>query len=758
MRITAPQLALAAGSVVLVTFLVVVDLQRTSPGPLSTAHARVAELAEEDCGRCHGEAERTLADACNACHEPLAAQLASNSGFHGTLEQPTDCGHCHVEHFGTELPLVSERTFALAGFEPRASYTHAGLGFELTGRHVALDCEQCHVNADRETLDSGERRFIGQTQECAACHEDPHEGRMVESCQSCHGQSKPFADVDGFVHSIEFPLSGVHSALQCDTCHEPESAYAVGKLGGHDAPAARNCADCHESPHTASFVVQVAQAVNVQPSASCVECHALEEAGQDFARFDSQATIRLHGASGFELTAPHDQTDCANCHEAGYAAQRRADDCVACHESPHAAQFDAGPFASFACLDCHARAAFAPATFDAQAHAQTEFPLTQGHASANCADCHAVPVESGLARADFTAVERQCAGCHTDAHDGLLLSSNPQAPPPSACDTCHTTSTFQDGAGDGFEHDVWTGFELAGAHLGAQCEACHHRSPAADALGRRFGRIAEVFGSPAEECATCHTNVHVGPMANSSNDCAQCHGSTTFADVAESDFDHARHTGFELVGAHARAECAVCHAPRLEPDANGRSFGLVTETHAGNVEHCAGCHDNPHGRRFRELRSTEHPKSRLGCARCHDQESFRGGARDRFEHERWTEFALEDGHAEVDCDACHVIPASGALGIVPGTSCAACHEDSHAGQFGTGDASRCNRCHQSTQAFTELVFDHARDASFALDEQHAPLDCDACHQPWPLQDGGQTIRYKPLGSECADCHLGEDKR
>ena len=45
-----------------------------------------------------------------------------------------------------------------------------------------------------------------------------------------------------------------------------------------------------------------------------------------------------------------------------------------------------------------------------------------------------------------------------------------------------------------------------------------------------------------------------------------------------------------------------------------------------------------------------------------------------------------------------------------------------------------------------------------LDERHRTLDCGACHQPWPLRGGGEAIRYRPLGTECADCHIGSSAR
>jgi hypothetical protein len=55
------------------------------------------------------------------------------------------------------------------------------------------------------------------------------------------------------------------------------------------------------------------------------------------------------------------------------------------------------------------------------------------------------------------------------------------------------------------------------------------------------------------------------------------------------------------------------------------------------------------------------------------------------------------------------------------------------------------------------AFDHDRDSRFALGAQHARIDCGACHKPYALTNGDEVVRYKPLPTECADCHgVSED--
>jgi hypothetical protein len=92
---------------------------------------------------------------------------------------------------------------------------------------------------------------------------------------------------------------------------------------------------------------------------------------------------------------------------------------------------------------------------------------------------------------------------------------------------------------------------------------------------------------------------------------------------------------------------------------------------------------------------------------------------------------------------------------VRGTSCADCHADPHVGQFASAGRTDCARCHTNTNAFDVPGFDHAKDTRFALDAQHARLACSACHHTTQLPGGLTTVRYKPLGTACIDCHAAE---
>ena len=176
MKLPSAKLLLSAASLALVLTLFVLDSRRNSPGELSPVHARVAELAgSAGCNACHGNFAQSMRSACLECHAMIAQSLEEKHGLHGTLDA-ADCARCHLEHHGAELEIAGARAFALAGIEDAKRYDHANLGFALAGAHAKLECAKCHVNADIGVPVAGEPRFTGLSQDCASCHDDPHEG------------------------------------------------------------------------------------------------------------------------------------------------------------------------------------------------------------------------------------------------------------------------------------------------------------------------------------------------------------------------------------------------------------------------------------------------------------------------------------------------------------------------------------------------------------------------------------------------------
>lgn len=799
-RLRSPALWLGIASAALVVLFVVADAERVSPGPISAVHAQVEATSDGDCASCHGGFASTMRSACATCHAAIEAQIAQERGFHGAfLDDASDCGRCHVEHHGRDVQIAGAQAFALAGIPDRDRFQHEKLAFELEGAHLSVACSECHPDADATHLAKGRTRFGGLEQRCTACHDDPHEGTMPD-CASCHGQSEPFASAAEFEHTREFALEGSHAGHGCETCHPKGGEHAIEAYAQRRGTplAVRDCAACHASPHSSSFVGALASALGVRAGSTCVECHPPSD--ESFARPQAEITAAQHALAGFALEAPHARATCEQCHtrsaleraarvdapgdaarsarKAGDASSavtdvratrsggdsadpsstdaatfallhpgRNADDCAACHADPHG-----GQFGDASCLACHERLAFVPHGFDVARHAATAFALEGAHAAVACEACHSKAALE--APREFRGTESACSGCHADAHRGFFARRAAPALAARAdeCSTCHSTLRFADERARGFDHAAWTGFALVGEHATAACEACHPLRARPDELGRSSTAVASVTSGDPQACASCHSDVHAGyfdARDGAKADCASCHTPHGF-DVPKEQFDHASRTRFALTGAHARAACETCHTGLTPPDALGTRFRALVGRGKGSFDDCRTCHADPHGGAF------DRASGRTSCAECHTTESF-DDARHSFDHGARTGFALDGAHSAVACQACHAPLAAPltngrAFARAAGTRCADCHADPHVGQFARDGATSCARCHTTASTFEALTFDHARDSRFALDATHAKLDCAACHVPASLPDGTRAVRYKPLGTTCGDCH------
>jgi hypothetical protein len=744
-----------------VVALVLLDAGLTSPGDVSAVHAGMrGPFGRADCEACHGSREVALADACLECHAAIDAQLAAAKGLHGTLEPAAarDCASCHAEHHGRDFAIVSDHSFLKAGFTDRQSFDHGVLGYEMEGVHTVLGCADCHPHADVAVLPEGEARFLGLGSDCAACHEDPHEGRMADACESCHGQQEPFALVAEFMHNPRFPLEGAHSHTACLDCHPQEAMHSIEALAGKTPPPAwRDCADCHPNQHEERFLA----------GAACDDCHP--NSHKSFSEASAHLTAMQHAESGFPLDDPHAGLACEECHprglEGGFATRfpgREPDACAACHDDPHDGQFGVGS-SQASCLSCHQRHTFLPHLFDLDQHARTNFALTGAHREAECADCHATPAAPAGAPRPFRGTDQECAACHADAHQGAF-AGDAASDSGRACSACHSTAHFRDVDRAGFAHAPLTGFALEGAHARADCEACHARAAQPDELGRSFGRAAEAPPGDASGCTACHANPHGDAFdrpgqpepAGGATGCARCHDLETFGALRGRRFDHGAWTSFALTGAHRLAACTACHEETKNPAFAHGKLGPSTDKFPGPRGECATCHADAHGG---ALAQADGGAPGTDCAACHATTSFRALTQ-AFDHARWTGFALEGAHAAIGCADCHAplrLPeVSGRrFARAQGEACSDCHADPHAGQFrgANGGPTDCARCHATSGSFPAASrFDHQRDARFALDETHRSLDCAACHQAYPVPGGKPVVRYKPLGTSCKDCH------
>ncbi|MBK7876028.1 MAG: hypothetical protein IPJ77_09790 [Planctomycetes bacterium] len=645
-----PKVWIAFFSLVAVSFLAVVDLERKSPGPLTSVHGREEDLAgSSGCSACHGGWFTTMTEACLDCHARIGEQIEAGDGLHGALgkDKASTCALCHGEHHGESFAIVNRASFARAGVPDPDAFDHLLVGWRMDGKHLDQDCSKCHEHAEAPVLPKDAQRFGGLDQDCATCHEDVHKGAFQVACASCHGQSG-WKTLHSEGHERYLPLVGGHAALDCRACHAAESVHSLEALAKSDLePVVRTCEQCHASPHQPAFATGAAAMVGMEREQGCVTCHAAEHTS--FREKGLVVTPEQHALAGYPLVAPHDAVECAKCHDPQFAEfgarypGRGAEQCSACHEDVHEGQFATGAFAGRECTACHDRLHFEPHAFTVETHARTALPLDGKHLELKCEDCHAK--ENEETPRTFHGTGSTCETCHADAHAGFFAARTEPLPDVvhGDCARCHDTQGFAQVPESRFDHGRWTGFPIEGAHAQGECTLCHYPRKEPDEAKRTFGRVEEHFGA-MKGCVTCHQDVHQGRFDAPSmprevagrTDCARCHVESSFRAFPDG-FDHAAWTGYPLVGDHADVSCSGCHAQLPRADSIGRTWGRARGTA------CSDCHVDVHEGQFAVAGRTD-------CARCHASavESF-----STFSHDRDSRFPLGEQHRALDCSACH---------------------------------------------------------------------------------------------------------
>jgi hypothetical protein len=481
----------------------------------------------------------------------------------------------------------------------------------VTQAHAKIEgeCSNCHDRTDREA----------QSGLCLACHKEiaadirgatRYHGRMAQAtagqCRGCHTEHLGReADINklslsGFSHELsEFPLKGAHSALACASCHKPGTPYRKAPTGCadchrgndvHKGNLGTDCASCHEAASwqqvhfdhdRTSFPL-----TNRHRDVSCSACHAGERykgtPGQcvgchlpDDVHKGSQGPkcANCHSSAdwstqkfdhtretGFALQGKHAHIGCADCHRSGNLHASIPKDCNGCHRSDDRHVSRMGP----ACADCHGNDVWKVAAFDHQA--RFKYALDGAHAQLDCHACH-------TAVAQAQKLGTQCKDCHRAAepHGGKLGDK---------CEQCHSTTRWQEVR---FDHDV-SDYPLVGLHAVVTCAQCH---------------TTQRFNDTPKDCHDCHArdDAHHGSLGK---DCGACHTPNGWK---QWDFDHAAHTRFPLLGAHAQVGCPDCH---IRPQNVVKPSMICGTCHASNDIHqgrfgqnCQQCHNTASFRRPR---------------------------------------------------------------------------------------------------------------------------------------------------------------
>ena len=558
------------------------------------------------------------------------AQQAVHSP-HGTLPDSLECSACHTAEGWSSLRR-----------DP--GFVHgARTGFVLTGAHESAACASCHTNL----------RFDGpkvRPDDCASCHADIHEGRMLPECSACHTTGS-FSDVDGErIHArTSFPLTGAHLQITCESCH-------VTARGGTFTRLDPDCVSCHAKDYSGARAVDH---VAAGYPTNCTVCHGT------LSWRDTQTFDHAMISNGFVLRGAHTRLECASCHRTSdmaplfHAASQ--DDCVACHQADYDREHSGTSFPT-TCLSCHNMETWGDVgDFD---HALTGFQLQGSHATLGCASCH-TPDGRKLLFPQPTS-QTDCVACHQSDYDHQHAGSGF----PTTCLSCHDQSSW-DAAG--VDHAaVSGGFALAGPHATAACTTCH-----------QIPGYQLLFPNPTDQtdCVACHQADYDAQHAGSGfpTTCLSCHQANTWTGAT---VDHPSLSGgFALQGVHGTLSCTACHAVP--------GYALLFPKPTGQND-CVTCHqsqfDAAHG-------GVGFPST---CLTCHTVNAWLPST---FDHDAQY-FRIYSGTHQGrwdTCATCHTVPTDFAA-----FSCLVCHEHSksntdghHQGVSGyVYDSNACYSCHR----------------------------------------------------------------
>jgi len=277
-----------------------------------------------------------------------------------------------------------------------------------------------------------------------------------------------------------------------------------------------------------------------------------------------------------------------------------------------------------------------------------------------------------------------------------------------ACTSCHTSISWKPVRGaPEFNHNRETTYPLRGMHAKLECRLCHANLN---------------FKEASTRCADCHADIHRRQMGAR---CEDCHAVKGWDVKTQPIREHSAR--FPLMGAHAAVDCETCHK------------GAGAAQYIGLSTACASCHIND----FTNARSINHAAAKfsVSCDQCHNSDNWLSV---RFDHLRFTGFALVGVHATLDCASCH---AGNRFAGTP-ASCYGCHVKDYTGTTNPNHAAAgiptdCSLCHTASN-WLSTTFNHAT-SGFPLTGAHVNAQCVQCHV---------NNQFANTPTLCSACHIG----
>lgn len=319
------------------------------------------------------------------------AQATATANPHGGFF--ATCSQCHSPDAWKPVKVAKD-------------FRHAPDRFPLDGAHARASCTACHTRLD----------FTRVPSTCVSCHQDAHHGELGANCATCHS-TRSFLDMSRMRQAHQattFPLTGVHLAVDCRSCHTPR---APGQFAFVNLPT--SCESCHLPKYRATTNPPHVSAGFPTNCESCHSPRAWSGAGFD------------HSRTAFPLTGAHKTAPCSSCHaDRVYSGKPTA--CVACHQQDYNATANPAHVpAGFPtdCASCHTTTAWTGATFN---HDGLYFPIYSGRHRgtwSSCSTCHTNPANYAVFNCLSCHGKTQTDGHHTSVSGYVYNSAN--------CYSCH---------------------------------------------------------------------------------------------------------------------------------------------------------------------------------------------------------------------------------------------------------------------------------------------------------------------------------
>jgi len=465
--------------------------------PISSQHNNVS------CAECHSQPN--YQPQCLSCH------LDDFNEGHNPGD-PTDCWACH----------------STSSWE--SNFNHANTNFPLTGAHLAVSCQDCHVSG-----------YQGTPTECVACHQTDynnttnpdHEALMLPStCDQCHTTDPGWQPATFPIHNQFFELLGAHlNITNCDDCHS-----------GNYNNTPNTCIGCHQNDYNGT-IDPPHQVLNF--STNCLDCHTMS--GWTPANFDH---------TFYPISSQHNTVDCNQCHsQPNYQPQ-----CLSCHLAEFNQEHNPGDPTD--CWLCHSTSSW-ESNFN---HANTNFQLTGAHLAVSCQECHS----NG-----YQGTPTECVACHQTDYNNTTNPDHEALMLPTTCDQCHTTNPGWQPATFPIHNQF---FELLGAHLSiTNCDDCHNGN----------------YNNTPNTCIGCHQNDYIGTtdpphqILNFSNECLECHSMSGWIPA------NFNHSFYPISSHHNNVDCNQCHSqPNYQPQCLSCHYDDFLEEHnPGDPTNCWNCHN-----------------------------------------------------------------------------------------------------------------------------------------------------------------------